>query len=316
MFKKLLEFFARFKSSSDEASWFVTHRHLLINSLLVVLASYIIAVSVNATLLPKMMKTFSAVKSVNVAENGQSVAVKNLANYHEIRKAILDRNVFNQSGDFPKEESDESREKKGGAFDMDAPCEKPSLKVKLLGVIAMDGRGSIATILEEGFLNSDVYNEGDYIIGSETAQIVAIQRSKVIINNAGRKECLELNLGEDKLRAAVTIAGDEVSTVDLDYKYVKSELGEGFGKIIQSAHFVPNVVNNQVNGFKLFQIQPDTIFQKIGFKENDVITKVNNVVMEAEQGFYFYQALNDEKQIRVNLLRNGVSPKTIVIRVK
>jgi type II secretory pathway component PulC len=128
-------------------------------------------------------------------------------------------------------------------------------------------------------------------------------------------------LGEDKFQASSALSGggpiiSEEIFVDLDSKFVQSELGEGFGKIIQSARLIPNIVNNQVNGFKMFAIHPDTVLDKAGFRENDVITKVNNTVMEAEQGFALYQALNDEKQIRVNVLRNGRTPKTIVIRVK
>ena len=86
--------------------------------------------------------------------------------------------------------------------------------------------------------------------------------------------------------------------------------------MIQSARLVPNTVDNQVNGYKVFAIQPGTILDKAGFKDNDVITKVNNTVMEAEQGIALYQALKDETLIKVQVLRNGVTPRTIIIRVK
>ena len=322
MFEKLRSIFL---STPEKPSWFAAHKIFFIKIAFVILGSYLLATGVNATLLPKMTKAFSSptAKIKNLDTGGENISIKNTVNYHDVKKAVLDRNVFNVSGELPKEESDEG-DKGKGVFDINGPCEKTSLKIKLLGMIAMEGRGSIATIKDESFDGADVYSEGDFIIGSDTAQIVKMERNNVIINNGGRKECLELKLGDEKLLASIGSStgggmqsvGGEESVVDLDASYITSQLGEGFGKIIQSARLVPNTVNNQVNGFKVFGIEPGTLLDKAGFKDNDVITKVNNTVMEAEQGFALYQALNDEKQIRVNVLRNGSTPKTIVIRVK
>lgn len=316
MFEKLRQIFL---STPEKASWFAANKVFFIKLAFTVLVSYLLASAVNSTLLPKMTQAFSTASNVKVIDGGsEMVSIKNLVNYHDVKKAVIDRNVFNQSGEVPKEESEDSNKGKG-VFDIDGPCEKTNLKIKLVGMIAMEGgRGSIATIKEENF-DSDIYGEGDFIVGADNAQIVRIQRNSVIINNAGRKECLDLKLGDEKLQASISGGGSmggEETVVDLESSYILSELGEGFGKIIQSARLVPNTVNNQVNGFKVFGIEPGTVLDKAGFKDNDVITKVNNTVMEAEQGFALYQALSDEKQIRVNVLRNGSISKTIVIRVK
>jgi type II secretion system protein C len=323
MFEKLQQFFSKF-SSGSETSWFAVHKNLLTNLFLIILGNYLLAAALNASLLPKFMKSISSTPMRSGKDNdssSQGVTQKNLANYHEIKKSVVERNVFNSSGEFPQEESGDEASKAKGAFDIEAPCEKTSLKIKLVGMISLEEKGSIATIKEDGFDTADVYSEGDIIVGSDTAQIVRIQSGKVIINNGGRKECLDLKLGDEKFKAGGPsgkggISMEEESVIDLDAKYVQNELGEGFGKVIQSARLVPNTVNNQVNGFKIFGIQAGTLLDKIGFKENDVITRVNNVVMEAEQGFALYQALNDEKQIRIHVLRNGTVPKTLAVRVK
>lgn len=322
MFEKLKD---TISSKLSETTWVSEYRSFFIRIGFIILTSYILASAINAALLPKMTKIFSSMRAApKFQEAPQSFTPKTVPNYHEIKKAVLDRNVFNQTGELPKEE-DENIEKAKGAFDIEAPCEKTSLKIKLVGMIALEGeRRSIATIKEEGFETADVYSEGDYIIGADAAQIVLIQHNQVIINNGGRKECLDLKLGGDRSdsfvkRSSSSFANppsEETLSVDLDSKFVQSELGEGFGKIIQSARLVPNTVSNQVNGFKVFGIQAGSVLDKAGFKENDVITKVNDTVMEAEQGFALYQALNDERQIRVNILRNGSIPKTIIIRVK
>lgn len=321
MLQKILQIFSKSDPQAGE-SWLFKHKEFFVNLSLVFLLSYSMATIVGSTVLPNIMKPLSVSSTmIDAGDSSQSVVIKNISNYHDIKKAIVDRNVFNRSGEFPSEILDEGGDK-SRSFDIEAPCEKTALKIKLLGMISM-GSSSLATIKEDGFESADVYKEGDFIIGADSASVVRIQRGRVIINNGGRKECLDIDIGEDVDKVKPLVKGnvpglveDQIFTVDLDSRFVQSELGEGFGKVIQSARLVPNIVNNQVNGFKIFSIQPGTVLDKIGFKENDVITKVNNIVMEAEQGFALYQALNDDKQIRISILREGTVPKTIVARIK
>ena len=315
MFEKFKNFF----SPSEEKKQFSHLKPFLLRAFFILCLCYPLAGMVSSSLLPTLIRSVEKAKSPVLQESTASVAIKNQVNFHEIRKAIFERNVFNQTGEYPVEESDTAAKKKE-SFDKDAPCEKSTLKLTLLGMIYLEGdKRSIATMKEEGYETADVYSVGDYVIGNDSAQIVDMQREKVVINNAGRKECLELKLGSEKLMAAVggpKQVSEETINVEFESKWVENELGEGFGKVIQSARLVPNTVENRVNGYKIFAIQPGTLLDKAGFRDNDVITQVNNTVMEAEQGFALYQALLDEKQIRVNLLRDGKSPKTIIIKVK
>ncbi len=317
MFEKLRNLFA----SKKETSFFATHRDLLLRLGLVLLFSYLTASVFNAALLPRIMKTIVAARPVSKGDvSASGPNLKNLPNYHAVKKAVLERNVFNQTGEVPLEESDDKRDKSKLAFDLDAPCEKPSLKLTLIGLISIDGeKRSVATIKEEGYETSDIYNEGDFIIGTDNVQVAKITRNQVILNNEGRKECLTLKLGDENFLKSMASAGagiEEITNVVLDSKYILSELGEGSAKIIQTVRLVPNTVSTGVNGFKIFAIPPGSLLDRAGFKDNDVITQVNKITMTAEQGFALYQALQDEKLIRVNVLREGTVPKTIVIKVR
>lgn len=320
MLDRLKEFYASLK----EKEWFAGAKSLLIRCLFVCFVAYILASVIVSFIVPTLMQALNKSGPVQktAADDGQSFSLKNSINYHEIRKAITDRNIFNRTGEFPPEaNTDDKKDKKKDVFDKDAPCEASTLKVSLVGMIYLEGdRKSVAIIKEEGYESSDIYAEGDFIIGNESAQIVNILRSQVVINNNGVKECLDLKLGHGTEQQALVRpsegASPESTEVSLDAKYVTGELGEGFGKIIQAARLVPNIVNNVVNGFKMFGIQPGSILEKAGFKENDVITQVNSVVLEAEKGFALYQALRDEKVVRVNILRGGKTPTMIVIKIK
>lgn len=255
-------------------------------------------------------------------------------NYNPIEKSIKNRNLFNSTGEFPQENADKSKpqEETKTNFDINAACNKSTAEVDLLGTIFMDGPGSLATLQEKGYGEADIYREGDLIIGVSGAIVARIERNRVILNHNGKKECLELASENPKKKddgfpagqAGGSAASKEAppegtvrSDCAFDEKYVQDELGVGFGTIIQKARLVPNTTDNVMNGFKIFAIDPGSLLGKTGLQNNDVITQVNDTSLkQPEQGFSLYQAFQDEKEVRIHILRNGTTPMTIVCRIK
>lgn len=284
-----------------------------IKSFGVILFAYLLADIITSAVVPPLLS--SVLKAKNVGKRvAISARLDRDLNYHDLRKFVLNRNLFNKSGELPEEE-DLSEEPTATAFDMSAPCQKTLLNIGLVGTIYRGVTGSIATIREQGIDTSDIYSVGDFIVGSDQAQIVAISRNQVVINNDGKKECLTLDTAAPKL-AQQGKGGAQVERITLDSFYVEQQLGEGFNKIIQAARLIPNTEDNRVTGFKMFAIKKDSILDRIGFKENDVITKVNDVVLSAEQGFALFEQLQESREIRVQLLRHGKEPKTIIIKIE
>ncbi|MBI2601538.1 MAG: hypothetical protein HYW48_00630 [Deltaproteobacteria bacterium] len=315
MLDKLKELFR----SLREKNWFAQKQTFFFNLLIIFLISYLAAETVSSSVLPTLLNSVLKAKPAIDKVEFSVAEARSRVNYHEVRKVVLERNFFNKTGELPEESDLQKEDSSLAKFNIEAPCEKTLLKVKLLGTIFLGGETpSLATIKEDGYETADIYTIGDFIIGGESAQVVEIRRNEVIINNLGRKECLELAVGEAKRVGMVKApkAGDEIKTVEFESAWVEEQLGDGFGKIIQAARLVPNTENNRVNGFKIFAINKDSLFDKAGFKDGDVITQVNDVVMEAEQGFALYQALLDERDIRVNVLSEGKTPRTILIKIK
>lgn len=255
-------------------------------------------------------------------------------NYRDLQKSIEERNLFNSTGEFPSE-SDPNQKGEGGkssAFDINAPCSKPTVNVDLVGTIYMGETDSIATVQEKGYSESDVYRQGDFIVGNDDVQVVKIERNRVILNNKGVKECLELAAGpklaqNDGFPSVAPAAGaspaPEAATkasggeTVLEEKYVQDELGPGFGTIIQKARLVPNTTDNVMNGFKIFAIDGNSLLAKVGLKNGDIITQVNDVSLkQPEQGFTLYQAFQDEREVRIHILRGGTTPMMLTSRIK
>lgn len=308
--------------------------------LLILALAYVSASGFSAFLVSGLMS--KALAAMNRASRRQGEA--NItsfsgpsSNYHDIQKGIKERNLFNKTGEYPDESmtgAKAGREKKTSSFDINAACSKPTINVELLGTIFMNGGTSLATMQEQGYGESDIYREGDFIIGNEAVQIAKIERNRVILNNSGVKECIELTVVSKKiLEGEGTTAkayagsqgggasGETPTSVEnscmLEEKYVQDELGPGFGTIIQKARLVPNTADGQMNGFKIFAIDQASLLGKTGLQNGDIITQVNETSLkQPEQGFALYQAFQDEREVRIHILRRGTTPMMITCRIK
>jgi type II secretion system protein C len=313
MFKSIqsLEHLQQTASASQGRMFWAT---LGLRSLGTIVVAYLLADLVVSLTLPKLMQSVLDSKSKAAPESSLSLPSSQI-NYFELKSTVIKRNLFNQTGQLPEEE-EAGVKATGQTFDINAACTPTKLGVTLVGIIG--GYNPTASIAEKGVDISDTYQVGDFIIGSETAQIARITGNEVVINNDGRKECLSLDVGVDShiLSAKTTTVDNTSSSVTFDISYVESELGNGFEKIIQSANLVPNTTaDGNINGFKMFAIKKGTLLDKAGFKDNDVLTQVNDTIITADQGFALYDKLLSSKEVTVHVLRAD-KPITLRIQVK
>ncbi len=298
--------------------------------------AYLLATIFSGLIMNSMMSSILTSRTVLGSKEQNSLKnetqmIRSPSNSREFAKAIRERNLFNSEGKFPEEKLGDRKEGAGAVFDIDSPCRPTTLGIELLGTIYLGDRfKSIATVRDKTYSVADVYRVGDEIYGSEGAKVTAVDRQSLIINNGGVKECIELNkpmlnqtsdgfpsVGGNDFGSSQPVGGGTGAEVVLESSYVESELGPGFAKIMDAARFVPNTVDGAVNGFKIFSIKPGTLLSKIGLQNNDVITQVNDTSLkQADQGFAFYQAMQDEKEVRIQLLRGGSTPTNITVRIK
>ena len=262
------------------------------------------------------------------------VRIVKAVNYHRVRKTVLARNLFNSAGEFPMEKVEKAEVVEKSEFNENAACNKSSLGVELLGVI-FEGRKSprsLVTLKEKGY-NADIYKVGDAIIGQEQAVIHAIELKRVVVNNDGVKECVDLKepkYAKSSNTAATSIpkmtsssepeASEEAEssgTVVLDQGFVDEALGEGFVKILEVGRMVPHNRDSKMIGYKLIGVKNNSLYTKVGLKSGDVLTKVNGISLtQAEQGFAFYNAFSEEKEVRLEFLKKGKTPTTVTIEIK
>jgi general secretion pathway protein C len=199
--------------------------------------------------------------------------VKSIDEYN----AIFARNLFNRKGLIPGEENP------SGPADMGGAPVRTSLPFNLIGTLILrDEMRSIATIDDKSA--SMVYPVRIEEEIPSKARILKIEPRRVIFVNtqSGRREFVDLpeeptnntriSVGSGNKGPGIEqVGGNQYSIARTE---VDKALGD-FNKVLTEARAVPNFENGVPNGYKLFQIVPGSIYDKLGFHNGDTIVGVD-----------------------------------------
>ena len=173
----------------------------------------------------------------------------------------------------------------------DEPLTATKLPLRLLGTAAASAEArSRAAIEDEKKKKHLVVAVGDRLEGYKRVRVRAIERTRVILDNAGRPE--ELALHDDdarpkpktrpkrSARQAKRKPRGQQNTVNDRLKAMGGEDGEGISRILSSARIVPHYQDGEMQGMKVDAIKADSVFEMVGLQNGDVITEVNGIVID------------------------------------
>lgn len=241
-------------------------------------------------------------------------------------KSILKRNVFNS------EQKEEVSKDPSAAPTQCSPV-KSDLPLKFTGVIYGGTRESSLVLLEStSTKEADTFMYKDVVPGE--AQIVDIQRDKVFFVRGGSDcpEFLDLQQPEVIKKRVPGVARSQQSRGGLpaasgafefsepgftrskdgnivaDKRWVDKALTTDFAKTLQDAKASPNLVNGEVKGFVLTRIRPDSVYEKMGFQDGDVVETINGIDLnDAARAIQTLNSLRQENSIELSVKRNGVT---------
>jgi general secretion pathway protein C len=206
--------------------------------------------------------------------------------------------------------------------DMGAEPVRTSLRLKLLGTLVSTLPGwSIGSILDLNNQKSSTVMIGDRV---QNAEVLSIQRDKVIIANNGRREFIGAEAGDGApqpppiatTRPVTEPSGQPYGAGikaldDNNYEVPRSEVDRALANLndlAMQARIVPAFKDGQAEGFKLFSIRPDSLYSKIGIVNGDVIKRINGFEMNSpEKALEVYTKLKDTNRIDIEVDRNGQS---------
>jgi general secretion pathway protein C len=256
-------------------------------------------------------------------------------------KQIYQRNIFNSEG--PATDEKNPAEPQGNSNEIT----KSSLGLKLLGTIfGGDPYSGLAVILDpqKNTINSFLVND----LLTPTAKLIEVDREKVIIDNQGRREFIEVETpelvrdkrikkkspteapaepGQEPKIAPIAVEPPPKSykedgfqrdgnAIVMSSTYRQRLLTVDMAKVLQDAKAMPNIVDNQLKGFRLTRIRQDSIYEKSGIQNDDVVLEINGIPLtDTSQAVRLLQSLKGENEIELRIDRGG-KPMTLNLSVR
>lgn len=227
---------------------------------------------------------------------------------------IFARNLFNSAGKIPGE--DESVPSTN-TNDLGGPAVRTTLPFNLVGTMIMQSEAlSIATIEDKSATMVYPVRVEDEIPGK--AKIIMIEAKKVtFINTAtGRREFVDIpedpNAPPKMVINARPAAGGKVGIEKLSatqFNISRTEVDKtlsDLNNVLTQARAVPNFENGVASGYKLFQIVPGSIYDKLGLQNGDVIAGLNGAAInDPGKAFEMLSELKTQNHLELQVKKDG-----------
>jgi type II secretion system protein C len=204
------------------------------------------------------------------------------------RRPIIERNLFNaQIAAVPALPPSP----------VDEPLTATELPLRLLGtVLSLDDAVSRATLEDKSSRKHEVLRTGDSLQAYPDVQLTVIERGRVILLNEGRRE--ELRLQENsaptapapkrtakrsRSRRSSRTKTASLGAVSDSLKDLQSDSGlsRTAADLLTQGKLAPKYHEGEMVGIQISDIEPGSLYEKIGIENDDVITSVNGIPLDS-----------------------------------
>jgi general secretion pathway protein C len=242
---------------------------------------------------------------------------------------ILDRNLFKT-----KAVAAPAPEKKP-ALDIEN-LEQTQLKLKLWGTVAPPKEAAqneaadtraYAVIEDTTLRKQNLYRKGDSI---QNATVKAILRERVILTVGGKDEILEMeklvagtgsrgplprSISSRSVSASPSTGTTRAQRITLKRSLIEDSI-QDITKLMTQVKITPHMEDGVPDGLALSNIQPNSIFRRMGLRNGDVLKGVDGQeIQSVDDALRLYDNLKTADTVMVELKRRG-REKSIEYRVR
>lgn len=226
--------------------------------------------------------------------------------------SIVSRNIFNSAGTIPDPLMDKS---KGEVKEEDpVPSQLP---LNLIGTLVHSNPlKSLAAIEVKGKNQVVSYGPEKEIEGIAT--VIRVERQKVVIRNlnSNRLEFIEMKKDNKVAFGAGTRsvpggANEVQKSGDNSFTIKRADVlkyTNDLSSILMQARAVPNREpgTGNINGFRILDIQPGSIYEQLGIQRMDIIKSVDGTSVDSPaKAMELYNLLKNSPKITLQVERNG-----------
>jgi len=211
----------------------------------------------------------------------------------------------------------ETEKNKGSRDTKNAP--KTSLNVRLIGVSASSNPERSAAIIQQGS-QQQTYIIGESL-GSSSVTVAEIHADRVILDNNGRLETLQMeDIGEDRPALALVVdnSGDgeglvsvdnedsNIAESDAEVEQQLAQVADNPSSLLDYVSISPVQTNGELKGYKLNSGKNPQLFRDAGFQNGDLAVAINGYdLTDMEQAMLASQELSEQEQVTIEIERDG-----------
>lgn len=205
----------------------------------------------------------------------------------------------------------------------------PDLNLKLIGVIAGSEKNSIAIIENQDSKKTESVMIGEKV--GDKAEVILIKPRYVELKYPdGHIQSLDMPFDNNEK----TLAKKESKVVPIASKVSDKPLGEEgilregnnitiSRNIVENAlsdpatlfrdiRAVPHYSDGQIDGFKIFNVRPDSVFKKIGLNNGDILQKINGDPIDSiEKSIQMFEQYKNASNLTLEVKRRDGNIETL-----
>lgn len=202
---------------------------------------------------------------------------------------------------------------------LEAAAQDQGSALAVQGVIASEDAKASVAVMRMGS-ETKVVRPGDRLGAS--ASVLAIEPGGVVVEALGKKIRLPIGSGLDGSEASVVqsagsstpVPAKRYEGIELRGNHVQiSEslrnhiLKNELQAVLMQAAAVPYYVNGRLGGFRLWEIQPESIFERLGLKDGDLVTAINGIELtDVGMAIRVLNSLRGENSAELSYNRDGL----------